>query len=395
MNFAQLVDNAAMATRLLLPWCAPAGGSPLVISCTNELADNLHEAAIEHGSCRMRLSKVTIAAIAIAICTLCFDGHASAQNAEAEFFHGKTVKIAVGFSPGGGYDIYARMLAPYLSKYLNTTVIVENKPGAGGIRALNALYVAPPDGLQMMLVKGTAATMAQITEQAGVRYDMSKLGYLGGTGASPDVWLTGPNAKVASVGDAVRQRSLLMWGATGPMDGLSDGAAITCEAFKLNCKIVLGYPGTNDVVIALARGESDFALSNESSASNYVRGKSAIALATMSRKRSRFFPDVPTIFESYNMTADQAWWFDFRSNVDVLGRVLLVPPGVADARMTYLREVVRKALTDPELIAEGEKSLRFVEYQDPEITQSTAIRIIRDMSPEQRARVKEVTSRIK
>jgi tripartite-type tricarboxylate transporter receptor subunit TctC len=342
----------------------------------------------------MKLPSVVIAT-AVLLSATCLVSHARAQASEAEYFQGKTIKIAVGFSPGGGYDVYARMLAPYLAKYLHTTVIVENRPGAGGIRALNGIAMSPPDGLQMMLVKGTAATMAQITEQSGVRYDMSKLGYLGGTGASPDVWLTGPKAKAKAVAGVVKLNSQLIWGATGPMDGLSDGAAITCEALKLNCKIVLGYPGTNDVVLALARGESDYALSNESSANNYVRGKSAMPLATMSRKRSRFFPDVPTIFESYGMTPEQEWWFDFRSSVDVLGRVLVVPPGLAPARVQYLQAAVRKALTDPDLIAEGEKSMRFVEYQEPEVTQSTAIRIIGDMSAEQRARVKEVTGRIK
>src|SRR6186713_473101 len=77
----------------------------------------------------------------------------SAQTA-ADFYKGKTVKIIVGFGVGGGYDVYARMLAPYLREVLQTTVIVENQPGAGGMSALNRLYQAPPDGLQMMLVSG-------------------------------------------------------------------------------------------------------------------------------------------------------------------------------------------------------------------------------------------------
>lgn len=343
----------------------------------------------------MRPIKAVIATAIVALSATGVVGHARAQTSDADYFQGKTIKMVVGYSPGGGYDVYARMLAPYLAKSLHATVIVENRPGAGGIRALNGIAVAPPDGLQMMLVKGSAATMAQITEQSGVRYDMSRLGHLGGTGASPDVWLTGPNAKLKAVAGVVKQRSQLIWGATGPMDGLSDGAAITCEAFKLDCKIVLGYPGTNDVVLALARGESDHAFSNESSANNYVRANSASPLATMSRARSRFFRDVPTIFESYGLTPEQEWWFDFRSSVDVLGRILVVPPGMSQGRLQYLQEAVRKALTNPELIAEGEKSMRFVEYQDAELTLSTANRLIRDLSAEQRARVKDVTGKIK
>lgn len=343
----------------------------------------------------MREPRLTIIAVVLGLSATCFGSAALAQNSEAEFFRGKTVKIAVGYSPGGGYDVYARMLAPYISKYLDATIIVENRPGAGGMRALNGIAVAPADGLQMMLVKGNAAIMAQITEQSGVRYDMSRLGHLGGTGVSPDVWLTNPNATTKTVADVVKERSQLVWGATGPMDGLSDGAAIICEAFKFDCKIVTGYPGTNDVALSLTRGETNHTLANESSANNYVSANSAMPLATMSRDRSRFFPNVPTIFQSYNLAPEQQWWFNFRSNVDVLGRVLVVPPGMSDSRLKYLQEIVRKALNDPELIANGEKSRRFVEYQDPESIQGAVSRTLRDISAADRARVKDVTSRIK
>src|SRR6266545_7841657 len=77
---------------------------------------------------------------------------AAAQESEQAFFAGKTVRLVVGFGPGGGYDSYARMLAPYLSKNLGATVIVENRPGAGGLVALSGVYMAPPDGLTMMIV---------------------------------------------------------------------------------------------------------------------------------------------------------------------------------------------------------------------------------------------------
>src|SRR6186713_773334 len=74
-----------------------------------------------------------------------------AQEAEKAFYAGKTVRMIVGSGVGGGYDIFSRLIAPYLSKTLGTTVIVENVPGAGGLVALNKLYMAPPDGLQISL----------------------------------------------------------------------------------------------------------------------------------------------------------------------------------------------------------------------------------------------------
>ena len=98
----------------------------------------------------------------------------AAQDSEQAFFSGKTVRFVVGYGPGGGYDAYARMLAPYLSKNLGATVIVENRPGAGGLVALNGVSVAPPDGLAMMIVNGTGAAYAQLTDLQGARYDLAK-----------------------------------------------------------------------------------------------------------------------------------------------------------------------------------------------------------------------------
>src|SRR6266542_3419953 len=117
-----------------------------------------------------------LSSIVVAFCLAA--ATASAQDAEKAFFAGKTVRMVVGSGTGGGYDIFSRMIAPYLSKVLGTTVIVENQPGAGGLIALNRLYVAPPDGLQISLSNGTSAAFAQITDQQGVRYELAKFSYL-------------------------------------------------------------------------------------------------------------------------------------------------------------------------------------------------------------------------
>src|SRR5215210_1044612 len=78
----------------------------------------------------------------------------SAQDSEASYYKGKTVRFVVGYAPGGGYDLYARMIARVLARRLDAAVIVENQPGAGGIIALNGLAAAPPDGLRIMIVNG-------------------------------------------------------------------------------------------------------------------------------------------------------------------------------------------------------------------------------------------------
>src|SRR5215510_16122862 len=95
------------------------------------------------------------ALLPFALCAAAWVTPAKAQESEKAFYAGKTVRMIVGSGVGGGYDVFSRLIAPYLAKTLGTTVIVENVPGAGGLVALNKLYIAPPDGLQISLTQGT------------------------------------------------------------------------------------------------------------------------------------------------------------------------------------------------------------------------------------------------
>src|SRR5476649_758616 len=128
---------------------------------------------------------------------------AQAQDTEKAFYAGKTVRMIVGSGVGGGYDVFSRLIAPYLAKTLGATVIVENVPGAGGLVALNKLYVAPPDGLQISLVQGTMAAVAQLTGDQAARFDLAKFTYLATVGAPPGLWLVGPDSPIREVQQAI------------------------------------------------------------------------------------------------------------------------------------------------------------------------------------------------
>jgi len=141
--------------------------------------------------CMARLATPIMGAIAVVALLLCHVPHAMGQSA-AEFYKGKTVRIVVGFGVGGGFDLYARMLAPHLGKALQATVIVENQPGAGSMLAVNRLYRAPPDGLLVMMAHGGANTLQQLLGLQGVAYDLTKVGHLGVINASVSLWLGQP-----------------------------------------------------------------------------------------------------------------------------------------------------------------------------------------------------------
>jgi tripartite-type tricarboxylate transporter receptor subunit TctC len=317
-------------------------------------------------------------------------GPAAAQEDAAAFYKGKTVRFIVGLGVGGGFDAYARMIAPYLSRELNATVIVENQPGAGGLVALNQIYAAQPDGLRLIIVNGTPAALGQLLGQENLRYDLTKVDHLGVISAYPWVWLTGPNTEVKTIADAMKPGVKIRWGGTGPSDGPADGAAITCEALRLDCQIILGYKSSGDIALAMERGEVDGLYVSDSSAANYAKTGQARPVASMARVRSALLPDVPSVFEQVKLTPEQEWWLDFRANLNDLGRILVTTPGVPADRLEFLRAAVKRALTDPALMAEGEKTQRFVKYQPPEEALDITRKVLTTVTSEQKERLREV-----
>jgi tripartite-type tricarboxylate transporter receptor subunit TctC len=339
---------------------------------------------------RSKCLKVAAMSFVAAAAFFSYSNNASAQD-PAGFYKGKSVKIIVGYGPGGGYDIYARLIAPYIEKELGATVIVENQPGAGGLNALNRLYIQKPaDGTQMMLVNGTAAALGQLLEQSNVRYDLTKISHLGVVAASPWMWLAGDKAPFKTPAEAMKIKDTIRWGGAGLTDGVSDGASITCEALQMKCKVILGYKGSSDVVLALTRGEVDSMYISDSSSNNYTRAGQAKAMAAMSRQRSKLFPDTPTIFEAVQLTKEGEWWIDFRAAIDDLGRILVTSPGMPVDRLQFLQQAVGKALTNEKLIAEGEKTQRYIDYVDPQKASQLVDHVITELPPERKAQVSEV-----
>jgi tripartite-type tricarboxylate transporter receptor subunit TctC len=313
---------------------------------------------------------------------------ARAQDAAA-FYKGKTVHFVVGLGVGGGFDAYARMIAPYLGQELGANVVVDNLPGAGGLLALNQIYTGQADGLRLLIVNGTPAGLGQLIEQDNIRYDLAKFDHLGIISAYPWIWVASKQSGLKSIADALQPGRKIRWGGTGPSDGPADGAAISCEALKLDCQTILGYRSSGEIALAMERGELDSLYISDSSAANYTKAGQVNPVASMARVRSALLPDVPTVYEQAKLTPDQEWWFDFRANLNDLGRILVTSPGTPPERLAFLREAVRRALTNPALIAEGEKSQRFVAYQAPEKAVEITRKVLTAVTPEQKKRIRE------
>jgi tripartite-type tricarboxylate transporter receptor subunit TctC len=290
------------------------------------------------------------------------------------------------------------MIGAEIAKRTGGTVVIENQPGGGGLLALNRLVQARPTGLNVMLLGGESAVLAQITDRPGTRFDITELNWLGRAQVDTPMVLwskTNPETTFSEVLTTMKEKGST-WGANGLTDNISDAEASMAEALGLTREqfgIVTGYSGSSEVALAVVRGEVDGIVVSNSSSINYVGSgeEGMVAVATLSRTRDEtFFPDVPTIFEVAEMTEEGEWWIDFRSRITEVGRTFVTHGDVEQEKVTYLREVLRDILTDESFIAMANERKRPVNYMSAEDQESLVQEIFAGLSEERVEEVKHV-----
>lgn len=290
---------------------------------------------------------------------------ASAETPQ-EFFKGKLVRIVNGGSAGSGFDLYSRMLAPWFEQKLGAKVIVEARPGAGMMAAMNHVWTQPPDGLTMMLAPGEGALLGELVGNTGIRFKLREFPILARVNSAPRMLIIHPKLPYQTLADIVASGRMFQFGATGKTDGSSDTAVFVCHALNIPCKITIGYKSSVDFAMAAVRGEVDGTILVEDSAERYAKGGQLRAIASMSRERSKLFNDAPTIFEALQLTPEQQAWLDFRDDVRKIGRLLIVPPGMEAGKLAFLRSIAREILTDPVALEGFEKIRQPALYGSPE-----------------------------
>lgn len=309
--------------------------------------------------------------------------------ADSAFPKGETVRLIVGYSPGGGYDAYARMLAPHFERATGATVVIENRPGGAGLTALNQLVRGKPDGLAMMLVNGEGALIAQLTKQPAVAFDMTRVSILGRVTDEQHLLLARPGLP-DSLPEVRAAGRLVKFSAMSRPDNLGDYAAVLCEALQMNCKIVTGYPGSKEAALAVLNGEVDALTLSEGSAVDYAQGGRAKILAAIGHRRSELQPGVPTVFELVQLAPERRWWLDFRLGIKSFGRTLVAPPGLPPERLRALREAWRQVLDNPAVQAEGQRTRRPIRYEAPEVIERELGELLRSLPPERLREVNEI-----
>jgi tripartite-type tricarboxylate transporter receptor subunit TctC len=268
----------------------------------------------------------------------------------ADFYHGKTVRMIIGYGVGGGYDLYARITAEFLGKYIpgNPRLLPENMTGAGSFVAAKYLNeVAPHDGTVLGSLAQTLTLDAAVG--SGVGLDVTKFHYVGRLTSNIDLGVALPAAGIRSFDDVRRQEFTV-----GSSGGASTAVVLpaSLNAFGgAKFKLVRGYKGAAEAMLAMERGEVQIAgavgipilLARHP---DWVLQGNATFVYQAALKRSQYIPDVPTLPE-LGLTADGRAVLRAIAGTGEIGRSIITTPDVPSERLMALRKAFQDMVNDP------------------------------------------------
>jgi tripartite-type tricarboxylate transporter receptor subunit TctC len=328
---------------------------------------------------------------------------ASVHAQATDFYKGKQITVVVGFTTGGFYDRWARLLARYMPKYIpgNPHFIVQNMPGAGSVIATNFVYgVAKADGLTIGF-PSSAIYLDQIVGRPEAKFDIRKFAWIGSPVTEPMLFYMRADSPYKTISDVKNAKEPPRCGSTGTVSSdyiLARLLEDTLPPLKINT--VLGYPGGSEIDIAVERGEvvcrgmtaSPF-FGREPfltwQKNNFVR-----VLLFTGAKRDERIPDVPTIremFEKEKVPESSRRVAEVILASESFGRPIISGPGTPKDRVDILRRAFDQAMKDPELLADTKKQRMDVDPTTGAELEKLAREVL-DQPPEVMARVKKLLS---
>jgi tripartite-type tricarboxylate transporter receptor subunit TctC len=296
---------------------------------------------------------------ALSLALLCAGGPAGA-DAISDFYSGRTVNLVIGYAPGGGYDLYARTLARHIARHIpgNPSIVVQNMPGAGSIKAANYLYtIAPKDGLSFGGFSRGAFLDPLLGRGEGAQYEAAKFNWLGSISNEVGVCAFRAGAGIKSWQD-MRAKPFII-GATGAGADSDVFPIVLRKMFKLQMKLVAGYHSAAEVVIAIKRSEVDGRCGwSWSSLVSWNRemyeGKQIDVVLQLAAQKLDELPNVPLITDVTD-DPDQRTALKLIVSRQTMARPYVVPPGVPAERVRALRAAFDATLQDPAFLADAKK----------------------------------------
>ena len=297
----------------------------------------------------LALTAVSLAAMAAVLAA-----PAWAQS-PAEFYKSKTVSIYIGYGPGGGYDLYSRLLARHLGKHLagNPNVIPKNEPGAGSFKLANELYnVLPKDGTALGMI-GESLVISQVLGDPAAKFVARDFNWIGRMADSDPVLVTLPGT-VATVQEAMTKEVIVGVPGAGSATALNVTAVNGLLGTKF--KLLSGYEGSAQIRLALERGEVQGSASTLWRVErDWIRERKLNTVYQASLDAAPDLPGVPTLV-SLARNEDERRLLRFYSSYTTVGRSIIAPPNVPQDRLQALRAAFDRAVKDADLLADADKA---------------------------------------
>jgi tripartite-type tricarboxylate transporter receptor subunit TctC len=280
-----------------------------------------------------------------------------AAQAADDVFAGKTINVIAGFPPGGGVDGEMRVLARFLAKYLpgQPGIVPRNMQGAGGIILANHLYnMAAADGLTLGMPGRSGFLLSNVVPQKGINYDLARFSYIGGAGSAANALWVHRRTGITSVADLKRARTPIVVGALNARseNAIAPRVLESYEGWPL--KIVTGYPGFSEVLIALERGEVDALFTHEGSIANSrpdLISSGVVKPIVQSFDAMAGVPVLADVVADANARA----LLGLVTTPSHIGLPLLGPPGIPSERLEILRQSYQHLMDDAEYRAEADR----------------------------------------
>jgi tripartite-type tricarboxylate transporter receptor subunit TctC len=273
----------------------------------------------------------------------------AAAGERGNFFAGKTLQIIVPYGPGGGYDQWARVITPYMKKYLGAAQVkVVNTPGGGGLIGTQAIYQAKPDGLTVGDTNAGGDVFDQIDHSSGFTIDMTKVEWLGRPDDDPHIIATHAGGPYPTFDKLLAGKGTVSALATGKGSSDYNSAVIVYNAFKAHFKMVAAFSGSSEEKAAFMSGEGTTASLSSSDIAHISANATSVVL--VSARPFAKLPKVPTIIdeaERHGLDARTVQALQALSGVMDLGHAFFAPPGVPADRLAALRTAFTKSLQDP------------------------------------------------
>lgn len=297
--------------------------------------------------------------LAAAACLVAAVSTASAQGA-ADFYKGRNLDLYIGYSVGGAYDLYARMLARHLGRHIpgNPTVLPKNMEGAGSLRLANWLYnVAPKDGSAIGII-GRGTGFDPLLGNTKAQFDGTRFTWIGSANNEVSICVAWHTSGITKFEELLTKE--LVVGGTSSSADTDQFPKIVNGVLGTKMKVVTGYPGGNEVGLAMERGEVQGRCgwswsSVKSTHQKWIDDKRFSILVQLALEKHPDLPNVPLIIDlAHDQQQRQILRLIFARQV--MGRPFLAPPGIPQDRAAALRKAFMDTMTDKDFLADTEKA---------------------------------------